>query len=491
MRTILLKLQISQKAFVLGAIIFSNVLWGQTNFEQQPIDPDHTAVSGVACHDYDLDGDIDIFACHLKENELVLWENDGNFPPTWTKNVILDVITNPLYIVSEDVNGDSYKDLIFGGNTNSIFCMLNVEAQNQWEFFMVDDDFNNPHGVSVSDMNNDGLKDIIAGARNDHTIAWWENNGENPDTWTKHIVTEQINGTQSIAVSDINNDGFQDIVGGSSISNKVMVYYHNGDSPPTFTEQVANQSLQLPHWVSVADINEDGNPDILVAACVSSKVAWLENNGGNPISWTQHNIGNNFGCALTIEAADIDMDGDLDVAATAWGTNRVAWWEHTQNGSQINWQTHYLSTNYKGAWPLVFSDMDNDSDLDFVTGGDVENGPGPDAPLSWWENKTLTTAIENQNTEIQSSFNIWPQPATSLINLSYTLNKDSHVEISILNFTGKPIETILDKKQEKGAYTLEIDLTSLKNNYPPGIYLLKLKYNNTSHNNKLIIANQR
>lgn len=273
MRTTLFKFQISQSIVIIGILLLSKLLIGQSNFEQQPIDLDHTAVSGVACHDYDQDNDMDVIACHLQTDQVLLWENDGNIPAGWTKKLVTDMIS-PMYIVSEDVNNDSLKDLVISGNNNSLFCLLNVNAENEWQTFILDENFNNPHGVFVSDINNDGLKDIIAGARNDHTIAWWENNGENPDTWTKHIVSEQINGTQTVAVADINNDGFQDIIGGSSLSNEVMVYYHNGDNPPTFTEQVANQNLQLPHWVSVADIDNDGNKDILVAACSSGKVAW-------------------------------------------------------------------------------------------------------------------------------------------------------------------------------------------------------------------------
>ena len=465
-------------------------LSGQTTFEQQPIDQDHTPVSGVACHDYDLDGDIDIFACHIETNQVLLWENDGNLPAGWTKKLVQDM-TSPLYIISEDVNNDTLKDLIISGNNNSIFCLININAENQWQTFVLDDDFNNPHGVFVSDLNNDGLKDIIATARNDHEIAWWENNGENPDTWTKHIVSNQINGSQTVSAADLNNDGFKDIIGGSSLSNEVVVFYNNGDSPLTFTKQVANQSLQLPHWVSVADIDDDGNLDILVAACASGKVVWLKNNGGNPITWIQYTIGSNFGCALTVEATDIDMDGDLDVAATAWGSNRVAWWEQQKNGVQISWAIHNLSTNYKGAWPLVFSDVDLDTDMDIVTGGDLLDGSGDESPLSWWENKTLTTSVASQNVGEQKIFKIWPQPASNNIHISYTLQEDSHVSISIFDALGNKIGDVLNQKQSKGIQQIDLDLLSLNKNIIPGIYFCKLSIDKDLFINKLVIASHQ
>ena len=469
-------------------ILAGNILVGQTPFEQLAIDPDHTSVSGITCFDYDQDNDIDIVACHLQTNEVVLWENDGNIPAGWTKKVVQEM-TEPLYIVSEDIDNDGLQDLIISGNTNSVFCLINVNGENQWETFVLDDDFNNPHGVFVSDINNDGLKDIVACAREDNTIAWWENNGNDPDTWQKHIVTDQIIGTQTICVADINNDGFKDIIGGSSLSNKVIVFYNNGDSLTTFTQQFANESLELPHWVSVADIDNDGNLDILVAACVSREVAWLHNDGGNPITWTQKTIGSNFRCALTVEAADIDMDGDLDVAATAWGSNRIAWWEQKQTNNQISWTRHYLSTNYKGPWPLVFSDIDKDTDMDIVTGADL-NGLGNESPLSLWENKTVTTNVISLNANSLNKFTISPQPANKNVQISYTLLEDSFVTVSIYNTLGNEIETLFIGNQLKGNHKTNYDLSSLNNKIVPSLYFCKLVINNKTFIKKIIIVNQ-
>nr|NQU90094.1 T9SS type A sorting domain-containing protein [Bacteroidota bacterium] len=466
---------------------FSLNISGQTTLIQHPIDPNHTAVSGITCLDYDQDNDMDIVACHLQINQVILWENDAFAPGGWTKHILNDEMIDPLYITSADVNDDGLPDLIITGNENSLFCLINEDGDNNWQTFVMDDNFNNPHGVCVADVNNDGLKDIIATAAADNTIAWWENNGGTPDEWNKTVISDQMNGSQTVTAADINDDGFTDIIGASSDNNKVKVWYNNGNSPLAFTEQLACQTLLLPHWVSVADINDDGHPDILVAACASGKVAWLESNGENPPEWTTHTIGSNFGCALTVEAADIDMDGDLDVAATAYGTNRLAWWEQQYEGGQIIWIQHVLSYNYKGAWPLVFVDMDNDSDPDMVSGGDLLNGLGNESPLSWWENETMTTSTGSLDRNNKTDISIYPLPASGFLNISYDLKSDAFVRITISNLQGKKLMDVLHTNQEKGFHETGLDFSSKKHSLRPGMYICELNINGQTNTQKLII----
>ncbi len=146
------------------------------------------------------------------------------------------------------------------------------------------------------------------------------------------------------------------------------------------------------------------------------------------------------------------MDGDIDVAATAFGTNRVAWWEQEINGDQISWTQHTLSYNFKGAWPLVLADMDKDTDTDIIAGGDLLNGLENESPLSWWENETLTLSIINQNINDQDQFSIWPQPATNRVHISYQLTNKSDVSVSIYNPLGKKNKTIINETQHEGEH---------------------------------------
>ncbi len=473
--------------FFLAASVY---LFGQTGFTPHGIDPDHTAVSGIAAVDYDNDGDVDLIANHRVNNEVVIWENDGNVQPEWTKTLLTGQISEPMYIFAGDINLDSLPDLVISSaSSNSLYCLLNIDGNNHWDIFTMDDSFHGAHGVCIETIDNDSLPDIIATAAGDNSIAWWENNGGEPDTWAKNEITDQMDGSQTVTAADINGDGLMDIVAASSDLHKVVVYYNNGDTPLSFTEHVACSTLQLPHWVSVADIDDDGKKDILVAACSSGKIAWLRNNGDSTIHWTMRTIGSNFGCSLTVEAADFDMDGDLDVAATAYGSNNFAWWEHDTSNNQITWNMHMLSGSYMGAWPLVIADMEGDTDMDIFTGGDMLNGLGNESPLSCWENQKLMTSVHDIAHEHNSSIKVWPQPACDKLNISYDLPQGSFVSMALYNMQGMKVRELISEMQSEGKHQIQVNLSTGYAAMRPGLYICRLTANKTLCTQKVLIVN--
>lgn len=466
-------------------------LYAQTSFEQHGIDPGHTAVSGIAAVDYDADGDIDVIALHRVISEVLIWENDGSIPPNWTRILLTDQIIEPMYIFSGDLNSDSLPDLaISSASSNALYCFVNIDGQNNWEEYIMDDAFHGAHGVCIEDINADEHPDVIATAAADNTIAWWENNGGDPDTWPKAVISDEMDGTQSVTAADIDGDGLMDIVGASSDLHKVVVYYNNGDTPLTFDEQLACQTLLLPHWVSVADIDDDGHRDILVAACSSGRIAWLQNDGDTVIHWTQRTIGSNFGCALSVEAADFDMDGDLDVAATAYGSNNFAWWEHDINNNQIIWNLHMLSGSYMGAWPLVIADVEGDTDQDILTGGDLLNGQGNESPLSFWENSMLTTSVDKTRPESGNTFKLWPQPASDHLSISYDLDAKAFVSIALYNMRGVEMFTLVKAYESEGKHELDLDLSTFGAGLKPGTYVFRFIAGDRVHSRKLILMGE-
>jgi hypothetical protein len=120
---------------------------------------------------------------------------------------------------------------------------------------------------------------------------------------------------------------------------------------------------------------------------MDNQVAWWRNQGGVPLVWSKQTIDGDFPHPLTVFAADMDGDGDRDVLGTAWGPgHEVAWWEASGSPPAIQWHKHTIAGSFTGAWPILAADLDGDGDQDVVAGADVLNSEGQSAPLTWWEN---------------------------------------------------------------------------------------------------------
>ena len=104
--------------------------------------------------------------------------------------------------------------------------------------------------------------------------------------------------------------------------------------------------------VFAADVDGDGDTDVLSASSDDDTIAWYENDGAG--NFTTHTITTSADAAYSVFAADVDGDGDMDVLSatnnTAVGAvfDTIAWYEN--DGNQ-NFTTHVITTSAK--WVLT------------------------------------------------------------------------------------------------------------------------------------------
>ena len=75
--------------------------------------------------------------------------------------------------------------------------------------------------VFAIDVDNDGDIDLCSASVDDDTIAWYENDGASPPSWTKHTVTTSADGANSVFAIDVDNDGDIDLLSASHADDTV------------------------------------------------------------------------------------------------------------------------------------------------------------------------------------------------------------------------------------------------------------------------------
>ncbi len=178
----------------------------------------------------------------------------------------------------------------------------------------------------ATDVDGDGDSDVL-GAGGDN-INWWENTAGDASAWTERTIDSDFIGTVSVFAADVDGDGDTDVLGAARDSNDIAWWENTAGDGSLWTEHPIAGNFDGAHWVHAADVDGDGDTDVLGAAYYANTVAWWENTLGNGSVWTEYTIDAAFGNARSVLAADVDGDGDTDVLGAAQTGNQIAWWEN-------------------------------------------------------------------------------------------------------------------------------------------------------------------
>jgi len=288
---------------------------------------------------------------------------------------------------TDDIDGDGHLEIVFGTyfNDEHIYA-LNAENgtllwwRNSgsdpivWEEYVIVNDFNGAHRAEVCDLDFDGDIDIVGAAYHEGEISWWRNDGGNPISWTKHVVTAHFNGACIGLPIDIDADGDIDIVGTAQQANDVVVFRNDGSNPFEWTKIIID-TFFLGAWPGfVYDIDSDGDIDIVAGASFADKLAWWESDlnqkplkPGKPTGPPSGKFGEEyiFSC-ITTDPYNLDLYYQFD-----WGDGNLSEWIGPCNSGEQgsasytwhkkgNYDIRVKAKNTKGAeseWsdPLIVS----------------------------------------------------------------------------------------------------------------------------------------
>ncbi len=91
-----------------------------------------------------------------------------------------------------------------------------------------------------------------------------------------------------------------------------------------FTEHVISTAADMASSVFATDVDGDGDTDVLSASEFDDKIAWYENDGGSPPSFTERVISTAADGAISVFATDLDGDGDIDVLSASSEDDKIA-----------------------------------------------------------------------------------------------------------------------------------------------------------------------
>jgi cytoskeletal protein CcmA (bactofilin family) len=370
-------------------------------------------------------------------------------------------------IVTGDFNHDGNLDLAVSDSANNKVDVLTGNGTGNFSLLGGYSTGNGtkPSGLVAADFNHDGNLDVATSNAGTNTATILLGSA----TGALTAQTAQATGANPIAISvaDVNSDGDPDLVvfdSPTTSTGEVDVLLGNGNGTLQ-TAQAASQTFVPGTLAAVADFNQDGKPDLALTQQNTNQVSLMLNNtlptqypDGRSYS-AYRTLTNGYGnMADSVATGDFNKDGKLDIAVTYLEDNVVR--VLTNNGNGFNTAVAY-AVGQQPYW-VASADLNGDGYPDLVTANTTPNAA----------TGTVSVLLNNKNGTFASAVNytVGKDPYQVAIG---DLNNDGIPYLAVANYASNTV-TVL-KGSTAGTFTTLTTLSTCANPY--GVAIGDFKHN--------------
>lgn len=428
----------------------------------------------------DIDGDLQVDVLLGKGYEGIIWFKNVEFGKGFVRRVLLaeeSTIIEASTFAFADFDGDDKVDVITGFfNTDEVAWHSGDGLGNYGEQNMIISSSDSPHEVLAVDVDLDGDMDFIMAYSGDYKIAWYANDGLG-NFGAEQVILDEYGVGQNIELADVNGDGYMDVVSMDISEDEIIWFKNEGGDSFGGKNTIASGIEEYSSMLRCADLDNDGNVDILFGTYDTDEILWYKNDGDggfdaghiidSEVDFAAYSQGLNF--------SDLDLDGDLDVIGAPTITENVLWYENDGTGT-------FGSAQFIGE--------ENTGIL--INTGDLSGNAYPDViVLSWESGEERITWYENYSGSLgqpefspqYSNIEIFPNPFNDFVTIRFESDESINAEFKVVVFNE------LGEKVYENNGVKNNSLTLTKAELGTGILLLSVTNKGTGEisTSKLII----
>lgn len=318
-----------------------------------------------AVGDLDGDGDLEIVISH-DDRRIHAWHHDGSKVAGWPiyryngDNLLRGGLSSPAL---GDIDGDGLPEVVVG-TMSPPWDGEHAPDYSKATLWAINGDSTNVPGFPITteqvihsspalgDIDDDGQLEIVVGvgwgtSGRENIVYAWNHDGTLLPNWPR--VTDAVMKAPP-ALGDIDGDGVLEVVIGSgrhyscSTGKKLWAWNADGSSvsgfpvePPSPNSWIYPDSYDMPYDPILADIDGDGDIEIIIAHHGSYGITIVESD--SPSTSEQRFVADLHGLAAPPVVDDVDSDGKLEILAGGGDTNGiiVIWDENGTVGSARPW----------------------------------------------------------------------------------------------------------------------------------------------------------
>ncbi len=247
---------------------------------------------------------------------------------------------------------------------------------------LIQDGFTYSYAVSAADFTGTGSMDLVVGDIN-AGLNLFENDGNG--NFTRHLIHRRGGEwLERHLIVDLDGDGKREIIAADNINGCLICFEYDGDPREASSWRnfyVSEGELPGAYDVTVADLDGDGELELAASGWrIGNQFCWFKRRNGK---WERHFIDQDMGETRAIRAADFDRDGRIDLLGTACTGNQVVWYRNRGDETGLKWQK-YVIDEARGPYQGHPADVDGDGKTDVVMAFcDRQDHTGS---IVWYEN---------------------------------------------------------------------------------------------------------
>jgi hypothetical protein len=356
---------------------------------QQSISTSAIGAASVFAADVDGDGDADVLSASQNDDKIAWYENtdgQGAFGP---QQVISTAAAGAISVFAADVDGDGDTDVLSASYIDDeVAWYENTDGQGTFApQQVISTAAAGAYSVFAADVDGDGDTDVLSASYVDDEIAWYENTDGQETFAAQQVISTAADAAFSVFAADVDGDGDADVLS-ASVDDDEIAWYENSDGQGTFgAQQVISTAADGAWSVSAADVDGDGDADVLSASAYDDEIAWYENTDGQGSFGAQQPISAAADAAFDVSPADLDGDGDTDLLSASHGDDTIAWYENTDGEGTFGPQ-QVISTAAAGAMSVFAADVDGDGDADVLSASELDDR------IAWYEQLEVADPLD-------------------------------------------------------------------------------------------------
>jgi hypothetical protein len=328
----------------------------------------------VALGEVNQDGKPDLVVVSGPGITVLLGQGDGRFRVA--PGSPIEVADRPNEMILRDLNRDGNLDLGLASHDSYGVWLLYGDGSGGFALaphspvIMKDGQHPHTHGLDAGDLNGDGHLDLVTvnSDDNDVSVAFGDGRGGFTRAPSSFAVGPS---PYPGALGDLNGDSHLDIIATSTArrtpeqegsTRGLTVLFGDGDGG--FRGALVPLRTVLPWFVAVADVNRDRKPDLVVTHAERNELTVLVGDGKGALTETSGSPFDLGHAAWHVATADLNGDGNADVVAAAGEGARVLLGDG-QGAFQPAPGSPFATG--KGSWQLAVDDVNGDNKPDVVT----------------------------------------------------------------------------------------------------------------------------